>query len=222
MVAKRKRASFDDLDVYFYDHHNPSLMAYFACNKHGTAVYIHGTKRPKKRGVGYTVDKKKVNSRECVKAWKEKLAAFMNATGSKYVICDGVKIQHTKLVKDYLFINHGIAVHPSACKPHNIKDGYPPYSHCFMPLDHRVFASYQQDISTKTKALAYTSKGPNLAKLYDIIIPTFCNQKMRDLARKTIESYSTVCQEVIKRKGSIKRDEIVVIFVLLFSLCILC
>ena len=186
---------------------SPHLMTYFACNMLGIEHYIHATPRPKERGSGLTVDVWKVSEDDCIEAWEERFIPFMKETYSDYVICDGCKMQHTKAVKDLLEDNH-IQLHPSACRPHNVRRGYPPYSHCFMPLDYRVFSKFQEDIHQQTMQMEeefeYDLHTDNrLSRLYDIIEDTWHTSDMEVLARNTILQYGDISRRVVIANGRI-------------------
>eukprot|EP01083_Nonionella_stella_P182109 654294_1 len=86
---------------------------------------------------------------------------------------------------------------------------YPAYSHCFMPLDYRLFSPYQQTISTLTKRLErerafnlYTDT--RLSLLYDLITPNWETDEMIQMAANTIDNYGDVCRRVIELEGNIK------------------
>ena len=74
-------------------------------------------------------------------------------------------MQHTKEVRD-MVEEHDMRIHPSACTPHDVEHGYPPYLHPFMPLDHRAFAPYQQEMSKlcKDECQAYADENDNGSK----------------------------------------------------------
>lgn len=210
MQAKRKSDTYLNLRPQTYLLHNPGLMVYFACNKNGVSSYVHAFKRPKKRGRGaQMVDVWKVDTLDCIEAFERNFAIFMKETESDFVIADGAKMQHSKGFVDFLNDND-ITIHPSSGKPHNIKNGFPPYSHPFMPLDYRVFAPFQQDISKQCKVFDLTYQFGGLqydtrtARLHSIINQTFETEVYEKLASDAIKNYGKTCQEVIARLGDIR------------------
>ena len=201
---KRIGETYENVEPLDYELHNPSIMAYFACNRNGVKVFIHATKRRKRRGQGYTVDKRSsIDSDDVIEAFDEEFVAFMQQTNSNYVIADGVKIQHTQSVKNFLREND-LQMHPSNCHPHNTANGYPPYSHCFNPLDYRVFAPFQREISQLCRERNADSDDTKYVYLYDIIKSTFETDKYANLARDCINNYGNICKNIIQRKGDIK------------------
>ena len=94
----------------------------------------------------------------------------MHQTGSNHFICDGLKLQHTAEVIDFLDDN----------------DITMSDSHCFMQFDYRMFAPYQKEVSL-------------ICYLYDNIKSIWETDKFIDLATKTINDYPRVCREVIRR-----------------------
>ena len=203
MQAKRKSDDYSNLDPMDYLLKNPQLMSYFACNRGGVSVYIHANKRPKIRGSGDTVDFWNVDYEDVIEAFDNEFIDFMNATNSNYVIADGIKMQHRDEVVQHLE-KHDIQIHPSACKPHNILNGYPPYSHIFMPLDYRMFAPFQKSICIQCRDMPESYTDSKLCFIYDIIKPTWETDANIDLAENTIRNYANVCHEVIRRRGDIK------------------
>jgi len=187
---------------------NPHLMTYFAVNTSGVSSFIHAFKRPKKRGGGNTVDLWNVDEDDCLEAWKDNFKLFCEQSDSDYVIADGCKMQHSKKMKDWFDSNH-LRLHPSACRPENIKNGYPPYSHCFMPLDHKIFGCYQSMISKQTRELEKEGTfdiwhDSRLAQLHDIITETFENSYIESIAVDAIRDYGLVCKKVYDLEGDIR------------------
>ena len=150
MQAKPRGANKSGLIPLKHSHHATWLMGYFACNISGVASLIHDNKRRKKRGRGYMVDTWKIDHVDVMEAYEHEIIPFMNETGSDYVIADGVPMNHAQEVRD-LLEEHEIRLHPSACRPHCIDDGYPACSHPCMPLDFRAFAPYQKEVCAYNK-----------------------------------------------------------------------
>lgn len=207
MQAKLKGGTCESLMPLKYLLNSPAIMTYFACNIRGVSIYMHVLQRAKKRGGGNTVDKWRVDQDDVIDAFKDNFLQFMKDTDSDFLIMDGCRTQHSAKVYDFLEDEH-IQVHPSAGKPYNAKNGYPPYSPCFMPLDHRVFAPFQQDISRQCKKFEETRtfdlyNDSRLALLYDIITPTFETAQYEQLAANDIMNYGKTCKAVIERNGKI-------------------
>jgi len=215
MVAKKKGGKLEHLEpqhVQLNQQHNPGLMTYFAANKNGVSSYIHAFKRPKKTRKAdgaEMVDVWKVDKDDCMEAFDRNFLTFMKETDSDFVIADCAAMQHCAEFVDFLSDNH-ITMHPSAAMPHNIKNGYPPYSHPFMPLDYRVFAPYQQDISKQCKVFDLTrtfkpamENDTRQALLHGIINKTFETDVYKKLAADAIKNYGKTCMEVIAREGNI-------------------
>ena len=204
MQAKRIGDDYSNLDPHDYSTHDIGLMAYFACNRKGVAAFIHSKKRRKKKGRGFMVEiNNNIDNTDVIDAFKKEFISFMQSTNSNYVIADGVKCQHKKSVYDYLG-GYDIKVHPSACKPNNIRNGYPPYSHCFMPLDHRVFAPYQAEIYQVVRDEWDKYPYSRHLFLYDKIKKIYETDKYMMIAENAIANYAKVCKDVIKRGGDIK------------------
>ena len=206
--AKRVGADKSELEPYAYELHNPHIMGYYACHRSGTSCYRHAFKRKKKRGVGNTVDIWKITSEDVIEAFEYNFIPLARIVEADYFICDGVKIQHAQEVRD-MCEEHEIRIHPSACKPHNIVNGYPPYSHCFMPLDHRAFAPYQQELSALCKAAYPQYANDNnddgkLCFLFDNMVGVWDRLKYMNICAETIINYGDICEEVIEREGDIK------------------
>ena len=95
-----------------------------------------------------------------------------------------------------------------------INYGYPPYSHCFMPLDHddadhRTFGPFQQRISRRCREFDNTRQWGLLhdneeALLYDIIEPLFMETSIVKLSVNDIAKYDDIAREVLRRNGNIK------------------
>lgn len=208
MQAKLKTDTYENLMPMSYLLNSPAIMTYFACNISGVSSYMHVWQRAKMRGSGNTVDVWKVDEDDCIEAFQGNFLQFMRESDSDFLIMDGCRTQHSAKVYDYFADNH-IQVHPSAGKPRKTKNGYPPYSHCFMPLDHRVFAPFQQDISRQCQEFENTRtfdlyNDSRLALLYDIITPTFETARYEQLAANDIMNYGKTCRAVIERNGNIK------------------
>ena len=208
LQAKRIGADKSGLEPWKYELHNPQIMTYFACHQLGVNAYMHAYKRPKKRGSGQTVDIWKVDSEDVIEAFENCFIPMARILDVDYVICDGVKMQHTKEVRD-MVEEHDIRIHPSACAPHNVKNGYPPYSHPFMPLDHRAFAPYQQAMSKlcKQEYPDYALENDNDSKmcfLFDNIVKVWDTAEHWEICANTIANYGVTCQDIIDNEGNIK------------------
>ena len=208
MQAKRVGDDKSELEPYSHELHNPHSMECYACHRGGVSCYRHAVKRRKKRGLGNAVDIWKIGSDDVIEAFEYNFIPFARIVEADYFICDGVKIQHAKEVRD-MCEEYEIRIHPSACKPHNSSNGYPSYSHCFTPLDHRAFAPYQQDLSAPCKA-AYSQYAEDndddvkMCFLFDNMVRVWDTLKYMNNCEEAINNYDTVCVEVIEREGDVK------------------
>ena len=205
MQAKKRGADYMELEKQNYDLYNPSILVYFACNINGTSLYIHGNKKRRKKSNRHFIKSWTIDQ-DVLEAFEEKFMDFMKKFQSDYIIADGARIQHTQQIVDYLQDNH-IAIHPSACKPHNILNGYPPYSHTCMPLDFRAFAPLQQELSWKCKneyQEYYEETGNDkTCFIYDHVSSIWETEKYHELCRNAIMSYGDTIQQIINYEGDI-------------------
>ena len=154
------------------------------------------------------VDNITVDGLECIFAWKYKFIPFMQRTGQNMVVADGVAVQRQPIVQRYLK-RFGINMVYAAKVKGEINYGYPPYSHCFMPLDHRTFGPFQQRISRQCREYDNTRQWGLLhdnkeALLYDLIEPLFMEPSIVKLSVNDIAKYDDIAREVLRRNGNIK------------------
>ena len=128
----------------------------------------------------------------------------MEDTDSNFVIADGVKLQHTQEVRDHLNLKE-TDLHPLLCSPHNRQDGYPPYSHPCMILDHGAFAPYQREVSKYCKEFYIRdSDDGKLVYLFDHLENIWETDKYIDICCQAINNHAYTMQAIMLNEGDIK------------------
>ena len=156
-------------------------------------LYVHATKRDKKRGEGKMWEHETVNGETFLQAIKSSVIPFCEDQEIDFLLSDGVKCGRTKGIFDE-FSDNGMTLYPSATKT---KNGFPPNSHDCNPLE-TIFARWKEKIYLRFKPDGTTER--TMDNLHKIMIEEWEHMDQEEI-RKIIDLQPIVMKEIIAKGG---------------------
>lgn len=187
---------------------NPKIHVLFSCSRFENNLYIHAERVPYVRKSGFHLKHETVNRITLAHAITSTIAPAMKKVGSKLAVLDCVQLNHHKDVID-AFKKFDIAVYPSGGHPHNVKGGYPPYSHDCSPLDAWLFRPYQSQIAMFCKAKSGSqaaSEAPMMLTLMSKIPKLWKSKKYEELARDAVAKQARTLKSIVLNRGAQKEQ----------------